>query len=47
MNKTLRVPIAARAQPAPAASGTGFPLEVTNRGRTLHFDRPPTRIAGA
>ena len=30
--------------PAPGASAAGFPVDVTNCGRTLHFDQPPTRI---
>ncbi|WP_436535817.1 ABC transporter substrate-binding protein [Actinoplanes sp. HUAS TT8] len=37
-------PGAATAEPAPAASTAGFPVDVTNCGRHLHFDRPPTRI---
>jgi iron complex transport system substrate-binding protein len=34
----------ATAEPAPARSAAGFPVDVTNCGRTLHFDRPPARI---
>ncbi|MGX6608043.1 ABC transporter substrate-binding protein [Micromonosporaceae bacterium Da 78-11] len=30
--------------PAPAAAAAGFPVDVRNCGRTLHFDQPPTRI---
>lgn len=34
----------AAADPSTAASAAGFPVEVTNCGRTLRFEQPPTRI---
>lgn len=35
---------AATAEPAATASAAGFPVDVSNCGRTLHFDTPPARI---
>ncbi|MCO8277799.1 ABC transporter substrate-binding protein [Actinoplanes sp. TRM 88003] len=37
-------PASSAADPAPASSAAGFPVDVTNCGRTLHFDGPPTRV---
>ncbi|MFC4068953.1 ABC transporter substrate-binding protein [Actinoplanes subglobosus] len=34
----------ATAEPGPATSAAGFPVDVTNCGRTLHFEEPPSRI---
>jgi len=33
-----------RSSPAAAAAAGTFPVEVTNCGRTLRFDKPPTRV---